>query len=106
MKKFLTIYHAPVQAMEQMTNATQEQKDAGMQQWMDWKAANESLIFDFGAPVMPTTSLGGQTNSPTISGYSILQAESIEQLKDACQNHPHKAWHPKASIQICEFVPM
>ena len=36
MKKFMVIYHAPVEATEQMANASPDQMKEGMKPWMQW----------------------------------------------------------------------
>jgi len=90
MKKFLAIYQASAESMQQMANATQEETEAVMAAWMNWKAAHEENVVDFGAPLMPGATLGAATPAGNISGYSVLQAESLEALKDAFKDHPHQ----------------
>jgi len=36
MKKFIVIYHAPDEAIQQMGNSTPEELKAGMEPWMVW----------------------------------------------------------------------
>lgn len=100
MKKFLAIYHDTPEAMAQMAQATEAQKAEVMNLWMNWKANHEQNVVDFGAPLMPGILLGGAKASGTVSGYSVLQAESLEVLKDACKDHPHP------DIELLEFVAM
>ncbi len=99
MKKFLAIYQSTPESVAAMANATPEQSAAVMQEWMKWKAAHEENIIDFGAPLMPADVVGGATPSAA-SGYSVLQAESLEALKEACVDHPHK------EIEFLEFIAM
>lgn len=99
MKKFLAIYQSTPEEMAQMANATPEQSAAVMDAWMKWKAAHENNVVDFGAPVMPGALLNGAQHSGT-SGYSVLQAESMDALKAAMADHPH----PKT--ELLEFVAM
>lgn len=105
MKKFLAIYHTPVSAMEQMGNATDEQKAETMSAWMKWHDAHKENIVDFGAPTMPTGTSPHQS-SVGIGGYSILQAESLEALQEACKDHPHVGWDNDATIEFLECIPM
>ena len=100
MKKFLAIYHDTPEAMEQMASATDAQKAEVMNLWMQWKANNEHHVVDFGAPLMPGTLMGGAKTAGTVSGYSVLQAESLEAVKEACKDHPHP------DIELLEFVAM
>lgn len=90
MKKFLAIYQASPEEQQQMAKATPEQTQAVMAEWMKWKSQNEKHIVDFGAPTMPAAVFGKATMAGNISGYSVLQAESIEELKAAFANHPHQ----------------
>ncbi len=110
MKKFVAVYYAPASAMAQMANATPEQKAAGMAPWMDWKARAGDAIVDFGAPLMPGHQLdpsgnwSGSTNE--VTGYSILQGNSIEEVKALFAGHPHLSWAPGCSIDVHEAAEM
>lgn len=110
MKKFVALYHAPAEAHAQMANATPEQKMEGMKPWMAWKEKVGEGVIDFGAPLFggQTLSSGGQwgSSSKEVSGYSIVQAESLEGAKNLFVGHPHLSWHPTASIELHELAPM
>jgi hypothetical protein len=56
-----------------------------------------SAIVDGGAPLT-----GG---NGTVSGYSILQAESSEALADVLDGHPHTT-HGGGTIETYEFLPV
>ncbi len=104
MKKFLAIYHTPKEAMAWMQDASPEDQKAGMQKWMDWKEAHEACIVDFGAPLASRGNIGTGPTHVTISGYSVLQAESMEALEEECKDHPHIGWHPEAYIEFFELA--
>lgn len=106
MKRFLALYHTPVDAMQQMANASEADKAAAMQRWQDWRTAHEENVVDFGAPTMSAGSSSNPTSSTTVGGYSVLQAESLNALKEACKDHPHNGWHPEASIEFLECMAM
>ena len=110
MKRFIAIYNTPVEAAKAYAQASAEEKQKGMEAWMTWKAKNEKHIVDFGAPLMPGESLDENNNwsnaSSTANGYSILQAESMNELKSILNDHPHTASNVGASIEIKEFMPM
>jgi len=61
-----------------------------------------------GAPLDNSTKVtaeGGHSNKTTITGYSILQAESPEAAVSLMKGHPH--FHtPGGSVQILECVRM
>jgi hypothetical protein len=100
MKKFLAIYQSSAESTKQMQQATPEQTAEMMGHWMKWKAANEKHIVDFGAPLMSGAVMGSAASYGTVSGYSVLQAESIEELKAACSDHPHQ------NMEILECINM
>src|ERR1035441_2207768 len=111
MKKFLVTYHVPAAAMAQMGNSTPEQQVEGMKQWMDWAARAGDHLVDMGTPLLPgqqLTSGGGAKNSDKeFSGYSILQAENMEQAKARMNGHPHlNGWNADATIELSEAMPI
>ena len=110
MKRFMVIYHAPAEAMAEMANVTPEQKEAGMKPWFEWKDRVGDHLIDFGAPLMGGTRLlpDGSTemSNKEVSGYSILQAESIEQAKSLLSGHPHLACTGGCDIEVHECIQM
>lgn len=110
MKKFLVTYHAPASATEQMKNATPAQIMAATQPWMDWKAANEANIVSFGSRLFPgeerSSDSDWTSSASEVTGFSILQANSLEEIKEKLANHPQLAWDATCRISINEFQPM
>jgi hypothetical protein len=108
MKKFLVLYRAPVASFEQMMKATPEQQKAGMDAWMRWSKEAASAIVDLGAPLGKSLRVTKQGSSPTpndLGGYSILQAESKEDLTKVLSGHPH-FMTPEGFIDIVELMPI
>lgn len=110
MKKFLVIYHATNDAMQQMTTATPEEMKKGMEGWMVWAQKCGDKLLDMGAPLM-----GGQALSPDgtskdstygVNGYSILQAENMNEAKALLQHHPHSTWNAGCTIEVHEVRPL
>ena len=110
MKKFLAIYHAPAAALAQMENMTAEQKAKGMEPWMKWNAKVGDQMVDFGAPCM-----GGQSLNPAgvwsasdkeVSGYTLVQANSLADAQSLFADHPHLSWAPGCSIELHECLAM
>jgi len=111
MKKFLVIYHAPKEAMAQTMNVTPEQAAKGMEAWQQWAQRTGSNLVDMGAPLFNGQELNAQgsvaESTRNVSGYSIVQAESMEAAKAMMEGHPHiSGWHPESTIEIHETMQM
>jgi hypothetical protein len=82
MKKFLAVYMAPVLSVaDMMKGATDEQKKAGMDAWMNWMNAHKDVFADMGAPLGKTKRVmpSGVTDVKNeFTGYSVVQAESLD----------------------------
>ncbi len=106
MKKFLVLYESSVPAMEQMT-APPEQMKAGFDLWAKWMQKASQAIVDGGAPLATPFVLkdGGPGTAGSVTGYSILQAGSRQEVERLLEGHPH--FHaPGAAIEVLEFIPM
>jgi hypothetical protein len=110
-KRFLIIYHAPMDAMAQTADVSPEQQAAGMALWNAWAERVADNLVDFGAPLVNgkrLTAEGSSTRSEKeVSGYSLLQAEDWEEIMNLINGHPHlSGWHPEATIEIHETMTM
>lgn len=110
MKKFMVLYHAPLEAMKAMQSTTPEEQAKGMESWMQWARECGDKLVDLGTPLMNGQQLSpdGQSkdSNKDVAGYSILQAESIEEAKKLLEGHPHLAWNAECSIEIHETMPL
>ncbi len=113
MAKYLVLYRAEgalsgASAAEMFAKSTPEQMAAGMAAWQAWHEKAGAAVVDLGAPLDKSTSLSGGSSSPeksSITGYSILEAGSLEEAVKLMEHHPH--FHmPGSSVQILESVPM
>ncbi len=93
-----------------MSTATQEEKEAGMAAWMGWKERAGDAVIDFGSPLMPGEITGADGNfSPEmneITGYSIMQANSADELKGMLADHPHLGWWEGCKVEVKPCIPM
>ena len=106
MTKFLVMYRAPMSAMEQMSGATPEQAQAGMDAWMAWAGKAGDAIVDLGAPLAAAGHIGADAQAgeaAQITGFSVLQAESADAVTAVLDGHPHLQM-PGAAIEILEFL--
>jgi hypothetical protein len=109
MKKFIVIYHAPEDAMKQMANVPKEEQAKGMEAWMAWAKQCGSKLVDIGSPLAYGQALtpgGSKPSAKGVAGYSVLQAESMEQAKALLKGHPHLAWNAACSIEVHEALPL
>lgn len=108
MKKFLVLYQAPVSAREQLARATPEQAKAGMDAWMAWANKAGKSIVEMGMPLGSGKELQGSTvkeGKTTVTGYSILQCDSVDSVTKLLKDHPHLKM-PNFSIELLEFLPL
>ena len=106
MKKFIVIYHATTEAMKQMASVPPEEQAKGMEGWMVWAQKCGDKLVD-GAPLMGGQSLTrngkSQDSNKGVSGYSILQAENMDEAKALLQGHPHLMWNDGCTIEVHEI---
>jgi len=106
MSKFMILYRAPADMLEQMANATPEQREEGMQAWQAWATKVDYAIVDLGAPLAHTTHVGsGAASTDSVAGYSIIQAGSADEVDTILVGHPHLSM-PGNSIEVLEVVPI
>jgi hypothetical protein len=108
MTKFLVLYNSPISAAEMMANATPEQAQAGMDAWMAWAKKNGDAVADLGMPLGSSVRVAPGSVTPgssQASGYSILEAESLDAAAKRIEDHPHLQT-PGGTIEVFEFLPM
>jgi len=108
-KKFLIIYHAPIDAMEQTMNASPEEMAKGMAMWKAWAKRAGKKLTDLGAPLVNGKRLHSNGSSAPsnrdVTGYSLLEADDWQELEDLLSGHPHiSGWHPGATIEVHETM--
>ena len=110
MKKFIVIYHTPPEVIANRPEPTPEQWEEGMKPWMEWAARTGEGLLDMGTPLGGGESVDTNGNHTPLksstSGYSFLQAESLDAAKAMLESHPHLGWNPDCSIEIFEAMPM
>ncbi len=109
MKKFMVIYYAPESAMEKMENASPEEAEEGMKPWMEWAEKCGSGLVDLGTPLGNGEKLtpdGASQSQSKVTGYSVLQAENIDEAKKMLQEHPHLQWAEGCEIEVHECLPL
>lgn len=102
----MILYRAQGSSREQLANATPEQLEAGAEAWRAWAAKIGYALSDLGSPLAHTTHVGpGAASTDGVSGYSILEAGSADEVETLLDGHPHLTT-PGASIEILELIPV
>jgi hypothetical protein len=107
MKKFIVIYHAPLSATEQMAQASPEEMQKGMEPWMAWAEKCGDGLADMGSPLangLKVTEAGTTPSNKSVVGYSVLQANSMEDAVAMLQGHPHLGWAEGCEIEVHESM--
>jgi len=57
-----------------------------------------------GQKILPGGNSQGSTRG--VAGYSILQAENMDDAKSLLVGHPHLAWNAACEIEVHEVAPL
>lgn len=107
MKKFIVLYHAPAD-WGKMKDVTPEEMKKGMESWMEWAKKCGSGLVDMGTPLgngQKVTKSGVSPSSKEVIGYSILQANGMEEAVEMIKGHPHLDWTESCEIEVHESLP-
>ena len=95
--------------MEEWGKSTPEEKKKGMEEWNAWaEKCGESLV-DMGTPLANGQKVSSKGKSPSemnVAGFSILQAENMEEAEKLLESHPHLGWGEGCDIEVYEEMPM
>jgi hypothetical protein len=109
MAKFMLLYSSSTTASDLMANATPEEMQASMGEWMQWREeAGKSFKVDFGLPLQAVSKVaadGVSASDSQASGYSIVEGDSKDALIELLKSHPHLK-RPGAWIDVLEMLPM
>ena len=86
MSKYMVFYNTTSAMRAQMAEIPPEQSAAGMQDWMTWGERVGDRLVDMGSPLENEGDADVQ-----VSGYSVIDADSQEQLDRLLEGHPHTA---------------
>jgi hypothetical protein len=106
MSRYLVLYNSPVSAAELMASSTPEQMEAGMDAWTAWASKAGDAVIDLGTPLDSGTHLEPDSSGPGSSqatGYSIIQADSLDAATKLLEDHPHFQT-PGGSIDVLECM--
>jgi len=107
MAKFMLLYRGDATPPD---NMTEEQMNEVMGQWNAWIEKHTAALTDMGAPMGASVGVGGDgkdQKATSISGYSIVEADSLEAAKGFADGHPFLVGTgADFSVDIYELLPV
>jgi len=107
MGKFLVLYSAEADSLQTMSAMTPEQSAAGMALWQSWAEACGPALVDLGAPLGSGNHVGASPAAPSASqvcGYSVMEADSLEDVTRMLEGHPHFHTPGNPSIDVLPYM--
>ena len=101
MKKFYVIYYAPDEVAEKWASGSEED----MALWMTWAEKIGASLVNMGSPLgngQNITSSGVTESTKNVLGYSILQADDMDEAKGLLKGHPHLEFGKGCEIEVYE----
>ena len=109
MNKYLVVYHAPPSFSEKMMGMKPEDVMTEMGKWKTWSDTLGDALIDMGTPLgggMNVMKSGNKTAKREVTGYSMIQAESMNEAMKLMQGHPHLLMDESCEIEIHESAPI
>lgn len=107
MAKFIFIYKGPATEMKDMSK---EQSKVVLDAWNQWIQKVGKSLVDIGQPMANSISLvddGSKGTPELLNGYSIVEAENIEDAKSLADGHPFLSeGKGNFAIDIYELMPV
>jgi hypothetical protein len=93
-----------------MADMSEEEANAVMAKWGAWMQKVGTALSDLGTPFGPATSVvddGSEGTAASLTGYSIVEAGSIDEARDLADGHPYLSeGKGDYSIDIYELMPL
>ena len=106
MSKFILLYNGPATPIDQMTDADKQKMQVDWKNWMDGVG---SALADMGSPMGNGRSVvddGSTGKVLELSGYSILEADNIDEAVKLVNGHPFLVDKSgKFSVEVFELYP-
>jgi hypothetical protein len=107
MSQFIMVYKGQATDMSEMT---EEQGKAVTEKWQSWMGKVGSGLVDIGSPFGQGTSVvdnGTSGTAASLTGYSIVEAASLEAAKGMTAGHPYLSeGKGDFSIELFELMPV
>jgi hypothetical protein len=109
MTRYIVLYCAPIAVTARFAEATPEQAQEGMKMWVAWSEKIGSALVDPGKPLhnaMKVTSTGTVKSDSTVTGVSILQANTMDEALHMVKDHHFLYWSDDCEIVVLEEMPI
>lgn len=112
MKTFLAVYIGrpnPDQSGEEFRQENPERVAEGMAAWGKWMTDHAADVVVAGGPLGKTkeaSSKGLADIRNSLTGFTIVQAESHEAAAKMFLDHPHYTHFPGESVEVMEILPI
>ena len=107
MARFMLVYKGEAADMADMT---EEEAGAVMAKWGVWMQKVGSALSDIGTPFGPGSSLvddGSAGTATSLTGYSILEADSLDDARALADGHPYLSdGQGNYAIDLYELLPL
>jgi hypothetical protein len=108
MSRYVFIYHRPAWS-DDAPAPTPEESRAGMARWVAWHDRVGDRMVDFGTPLADgvRVSPGGTAASDRdVVGYSIVEADSMDEALALAEEHPHLDATDGCEIEVHAALPL
>lgn len=109
MTKFVVLYYMNAEAAAQAQNTPPEKQAEGMKACMDWAGKCGDHLVDMGTPLGNGQAIQKDGSGPSqkdVVGYSVLQAENMDEAKKLLEGHPHLGWAEGCQVEVYECLPL
>lgn len=109
MAKFLAVYIGTATVEEKAQTLDPATQQRGMTEWGKWAVDNSGSIVDQGAPLGRTKAIdrdGIHDAKNQLTGYVIVEAESLDAAAALFRAHPHFGVFPGDRIEVVECLEM
>jgi hypothetical protein len=106
--KYVFIYHAPMTPAD-AAPPSPEQMEQVMGAWNSWAARVGGAMVDFGTPLaggVQVTPDGTSPGNREVTGYTILEADSMDAALALAKDHPHLNMPGGCTIEVHEAQPI
>ena len=92
MPRYVVLYRASPSTRDRMLSSMPDETKAGMDAWVAWATGAGSALIEGGGQLARVAQLGAAVegaDDDSVSGFSIIEADTVETVTALLSNHPH-----------------